>query len=537
MPSVIETHDRVKGVDWTPSYVDRVPRYPTRYKIPKKTKDPFRTLVREYLTMEQEKDDRQYGCFEDVLARNGAPEAADPGWMEAMKLALPIVLFAEYAAGKCQNQLVDTIDNAELRQGYMAQALDEQRHQNQQLYLLRFLAKHAPDPAGFDRGMQVRGSNVFYRAGRVCFENFMVNDPIENAISLQVVGETAYTNPLFVALTEVAASNGDQATPGVFLSIQSDESRHMANGYATLAAVLAEEDNLPYVQEDLDRNWWTNHVLLDSLLGVLYDYFGAEKTRQSYASKWQEWIADDWIGNYIGRLEPFGLKMPRYFAQTAERQKWIHHTAAMVAAASWPFHYWRFPPVKESDMEWMEAQYPGWYARYGEFWKGYAQLSDPAHGMFPFMALPARPVLCQTCAMPCVFPTLDANECRLGQFEGRNYGFCSEPCERIFLSRPHRYTGYQQWDAQFDGWSLDEFILKHNLVRADGKTLIAQPHLESEKMWTIDHITALNFEIQDPLKSFSDLPPVGASLPEFAAAANGSANGHANGAHAEGAQS
>ena len=124
MPSVIETHDRVKGVDWTPSYVDKVPKYPTRYKIPKETKDPFRTLVREYLTMEQEKDDRQYGCFEDVLSRNGAPEKADQGWMEAMKLALPIVLFAEYAAGKCQNQLVDAIDNAELRQGYMAQALD-----------------------------------------------------------------------------------------------------------------------------------------------------------------------------------------------------------------------------------------------------------------------------------------------------------------------------------------------------------------------------------------------------------------------------
>src|SRR5437868_6591942 len=184
MPSLVQAHDRVKSVEWTPSYVEHQPRYPTRYKVPKKTKDPFRTLVREYLTM------------------------------------------------------------------------DERRHLNQQMYLLRYFAKNAADPCGFDRGMKVRGDNIFARAGRVCFDNFYVNDPIECALSLQVVGETAYTNPLFVALTAVAALNGDHATPGVFLSIQSDEARHMANGYSTLAAVLCEPDNLPMLQQDFDRSLW-----------------------------------------------------------------------------------------------------------------------------------------------------------------------------------------------------------------------------------------------------------------------------------------
>jgi YHS domain-containing protein len=511
MPSIIETHNRVKEVDWSPSYVEAENRYPTRYKIPRKTKDPFRTLVREYLTMEQEKDDRQYGGFEDVMSRAGLVKQADPGWLEAMKLALPIVIFGEYAAGKCQSMLVDTVENAELRQGYMAQALDEQRHVNQEMYLLRHFAKHAPDPAGFDRGMQARGSNLFFRAGRACFENFFVNDPIESAITLQVVAETAYTNPLFVALTEVAAINGDHATPGVFLSVQSDEARHMANGYSTLAAILSEPENLPIVQEDFDRSFWRTHTFLDPLLGVLYDYFGSAKTSSGYAAKWNEWIVDDWVGNYIANLEPFGLQIPKYFKEAADRLMWLPHTAAMVAAASWPLHYWRFPPLSDADMEWMENTYPGWYALYGEFWQAYRLLGDPANEMIPFQALPARPPLCRVCSMPCVFPTVDTSTARLGSYAGKTHAFCSAPCEEIFTQQPLRYIGYQQWDEQFHGVGLDEFIIKNNLLRADGKTLVAQPHVSDEKMWTIDDVRKLDFEILDPLHGVQ-APPVGSTL-------------------------
>ena len=122
--SLIQAHERVKTLDWEPSLVERRPPYQTRYHIPKKTKDPFRTLVREYLTMEQEKDDRQYGGFEDVLSRTARSGDADTGWLDGLKLALPIVVYAEYGAEKCQSMLVDTVDNAELRAGYLAQAMD-----------------------------------------------------------------------------------------------------------------------------------------------------------------------------------------------------------------------------------------------------------------------------------------------------------------------------------------------------------------------------------------------------------------------------
>ena len=55
MRSLVEAHDRIKDFEWEPSYAVKQDRYPTKYKIPAKTKDPFRHLIRDYVAMEQEK--------------------------------------------------------------------------------------------------------------------------------------------------------------------------------------------------------------------------------------------------------------------------------------------------------------------------------------------------------------------------------------------------------------------------------------------------------------------------------------------------
>ena len=44
--SVTTQHEKIKAFDWEPSYFHRDALYPTKYKIPPRTKDPFRTLVR-----------------------------------------------------------------------------------------------------------------------------------------------------------------------------------------------------------------------------------------------------------------------------------------------------------------------------------------------------------------------------------------------------------------------------------------------------------------------------------------------------------
>jgi hypothetical protein len=80
MRSLVEAHNRVKDFDWEPTYAKKPVRYPTRYKIPAKTKDPFRHLLRDYFSMEEEKDNRQYGALEDALARTHPPRRSGGGW-------------------------------------------------------------------------------------------------------------------------------------------------------------------------------------------------------------------------------------------------------------------------------------------------------------------------------------------------------------------------------------------------------------------------------------------------------------------------
>jgi hypothetical protein len=501
MPDLIQAHERVKDFDWSPTYETRHERYPSKYRIPRKTKDPFRTLIRDYCSMEQDKDDRQYGALEDVLARSNMPAHAERRWLEVLKIAIPCINFAEVGAMKCTAQLVDTIENAELRQGYMAQMLDEVRHVNQQQYLTRWFAKHAPDPDGFAYGTRFRGTDLFGRAARSCFETFFMGDPIECALALQVVGETAYTNAFFVPLTEIAALQGDQASPSVFLSIQSDETRHIANGYSTLAAAVSEPDNHRFLQDDFDRAFWRVHTFADPFLSVTYDYFQTHRT-SSYLEKWNEWVAQDWVGSYISKLEPFGLKVPSSYALAQERMPWVGHTAAMVGWGGWPLFFYRFEELREPDFEWMENKYPGWYDQFGWFWEGFREMTEPGSGN-PFNLFPEMPPLCRVCQMPCVFPRLDDNSIRILEHEGRRHAFCSAPCELIFHQDPGRYLGYKTFWELWHGHGLDEYIVKCGLLRADGKTLIGQPHNSDDPkmMWTLEHIKALDHEIKDPLQN------------------------------------
>lgn len=500
--SVTTQHEKIKSFDWEPSYFHRDALYPTKYKIPPKTKDPFRTLVREYVGMEEEKDDRQYGALEDALSRMNNSAQAEPRFMEVMKPVLALVDFGEYAAMKCTAMLIDTVENPELRQGYLAQMIDEVRHTNQEAYLMRYFAKHAPDPAGFNSGFQMRAKDPIGRPGRAVFEAFMNDDPITNSLNLQVVAETAYTNPLFVAMTEVAAANGDQATPSVFLSVQSDEARHMANGYSTLAAVLSEPDNLPMLQEDFDTAFWQQHAFLDNFQGAVYDYFSKVRLK-SYKEYWDQWIWEDWAGSYIERLEPFGLQVPRWIHDAKRHVEWGGHSAAMVSAALWPVHAWRSDYMAEDDFAFFEDKYPGWDEHYGDFWRAYREMGDPRKGHLALELFPAMPPICRTCQMPAVFPRPDINEIRLSiDKAGQRHAFCSEACQHIFRQAPERRSGMTWWEVN-DGIELWRYIEDAGLLRSDGRTLMGQPHLHADErwLWTIDDIRRTGVVIQDPLKS------------------------------------
>lgn len=501
MATAVEKHNKVKSFDWEPEFQHKEAKYPTKYKIPATTKDPFRVLVREYVEMEMEKDDRQFGSL-DVLTRSRNAETAERRWMEILKPFLMLIQWGEYTAVNCTGMLADTIKNPELRQGYLAQMNDEIRHFNAEAYLLRYHAKHAPNPAGFNSGAKTRGWNPTWMAGRSAFEPIMTDDPITGALHLQVFAETAFTNETFVALTQIAAANGDHVTPTVALSIQSDEGRHMANGYSTLAAVLSEPENLPTLQEDFDTAFWRQHHFIDPFTAAIYDYFS--KVRMDpFSTYWQKWVEEDFLGAYIEKMEPFGLKEPRWADEARAAIPWAGHTSAMMSAALWPVNPWCSDYMVEDDFEFLTKHYPHWEEQYGPFWSNYRTMADPKNATLPVSMFDAIPALCRVCQMSCALPAPHmAKPSFFVDSTGRRHALCSPACAHIFRTEPHRYPG-KTWLEIFDGWDLATYIQEAGLLRDDGHTLMAQPHVHHEErwLWTLDDIRRCNFEIKDPLKS------------------------------------
>lgn len=498
MPLLEEVHEKSKQYDWGFDYADQMPKYPTRYLMPPKGKDPFRHLIRDYTRMETEKDDRVFGGLNANVRYHNA-DVAEPRWVEAMKFAVPAFTDAEYQAIKGAGFLIHSVQNQELRQGYAGQMLDEVRHTQLEVALRRYYLKNYHDPAGFDIGQKALGNHPIGTLARASFLPFNTGDPIEVSMCLNVVLETAYTNPLVVALPQVAVANGDEALATTFLSIQSDEARHMANGYGTLMCAVQEPDNIPFLQEALDRHFWHQHMSMDTLVGVVSEYYAHDRPFV-YREVWDEWVGDDFIGSYMNRLARFGLKPPARIGDVARFVDDMHHSAAIALAAIWPLNFWRFDALTEKDYEWFEKAYPGWTARYGGLWDRFRELTDPSSGRVLMQDLPALPPFCQVCHVPCVMPRIDAPETRILRHEGKKYAVCSEGCEWIFTLNPQIYNGCANWWERFHGQDLADVIQWLGYVREDGKTLMAQPHLNSERMWTLDDIRKLKYEIKDPLR-------------------------------------
>ena len=171
------------------------------------------------------------------------------------------------------------------------------------------------------------------------------------------------------------------------------------------------------------------------------------------------------------------------------------------ASGMWPPNFWRSDAISPRDFEWFEKHYPGWHQIYGGYWDGYRTLTDPACGHIMLQELPGLPPFCQVCQLPCAMPRLDQNEARIVEHGGRKFALCSEGCQWIFANWPQAYAGRKQFWERYHGWGLADVILDLGYVRPDGKTLIGQPALDIERLWTIEDIRRLKYEIKDPMQA------------------------------------
>jgi propane monooxygenase large subunit len=498
--SITQTHERIAQLGWEPTYHQPVVSYPTRYHFPAKAKDPMKQIMREYLPMELAKDERVYGGL-DAAVRAAMPAKAHTRWLEVLKGFIPIANLAEVSAGRCMSMLIDAVPNSELRNGYHIQFLDEVRHTGMQTALARWYAKNVPDPEGWNMGPQGVARDPVLAPGLNMLSQFMVGDPIQCAFTLQVVAETALTNMAFVALPDIGARNGDFAMPTTYMSVQSDEARHISNGYATLLTVLQDDRNAELIVEDLQAAWWINHTYLDPFVGVVMDYFTKDRSdKESYLDRWDRWIRDDWYRSYIVKLGKLGIDIPTdMFDKARERiVKGFHHNNAAFGFASWPLHLFRFDTLDERDYEWFENKYPGWYAQYGDLFDAHRELRHPSERALLLGAFLAEaPPLCWTCQMPC---TIDEHMTHRVVGGDHTRFYCSSECQHLDESNPGRYVGDRHWFDRYDGWELSEVVRDMGFVRSDGKTVLSQPHLDDDprSMWTLEDLRRCDVTVTSP---------------------------------------
>lgn len=184
---------------------------------------------------------------------------------------------------------------------------------------------------------------------------------------------------------------------------------------------------------------------------------------------------------------------------------WAHHDLALLALALWPLTGIRMELPDKEGMAWFEKHYPGWYAHYGVIYDEWRSLGfeDPksgfcgalwlmqnGHGIFVdhTSGLPFCPSLAKSAVRPSF---LESN--------GKRFSFSEPHGERMWLQEPERYE-FTNFFEQFEGWELSDLIKAAGGVRSDGKTLMAQPHLRSTDMWTLDDIKNINLVIPDPMK-------------------------------------
>ena len=318
--SITKAHTKIQELSWDPTFVEPVDKYPTDYtfeKAPKK--DPLKQVLRSYFPMEEEKDNRVFGAMDGAIRGNMFRQVQER-WMEWQKLFLSIIPFPEISAARAMPLAINAVPNPEVHNGLAIQMIDEVRHSTIQMNLKRLYMNHYIDPAGFDITEKAFSNCYAGTIGRQFGEGFITGDAITAAnVYLTIVAETAFTNVLFVAMPGEAAANGDYLLPTVFHSVQSDESRHISNGYSIILMALADERNRQLLERDLRYAWWNNHRVVDAAIGTFIEYGTKDrrKDRDSYAESWRRWIYDDYYRSYLMPLEKYGLTIPHDLIEEA----------------------------------------------------------------------------------------------------------------------------------------------------------------------------------------------------------------------------
>ena len=421
--------------------------------------------------MEEEKDNRVFGAMDGAI-RGNMFRQVQQRWMEWQKLFLSIIPFPEISAARAMPLAINAVPNPEVHNGLAIQMIDEVRHSTIQMNLKRLYMNHYIDPAGFDLTEKGFANCYAGTIGRQFGEGFITGDAITAAnVYLTIVAETAFTNVLFVAMPGEAAANGDYLLPTVFHSVQSDESRHISNGYSIILMALADERNRQLLERDLRYAWWNNHAVVDAAIGTFIEYGTKDrrKDRESYAEAWRRWIYDDYYRSYLVPLEKYGLTVPHDLVEESWNRIWNKgyiHEIAQFFATGWFANYWRIDGDGRHGLRVVRAQVPGLVRQVRQVVGALlGALRKNGHGPIAFEdANYQYPHRCWTCMVPCLI----REDTVMDEVDGQVRTYCSETCHWTdavafrpeYEGRPTpsmgRLSGQREWETLHHGNDLAE---------------------------------------------------------------------------------
>ena len=101
----------------------------------------------------------------------------------------------------------------------------------------------------------------------------------------------------------------------------------------------------------------------------------------------------------------------------------------------------------------------------------------PPSGFLPLNFINMAPPFCWTCQGLVRAPRTTGGTGSSVATATRTRFYCSTECQWMDESNPGRYTGDRNYLDRYHGWEASEVIRDLGFVRADGETLIGQPHL------------------------------------------------------------
>ena len=452
-----------RGLDWETTYqsMDEVFPY-DRYEGIKikdwdKWQDPFRLTMDAYWKYQAEKERKLYAILDSVAQNNSQLNISDGRYMNAVKIWMQGVTPLEYAAFRGFAMLGRGFRGAGARVACQFQSIDEMRHYQTQVHAFSHYNKYFN---GFNQYSRIRDRAWYLSIPKSYFEDAVSAGPFELITAISFSFEYVLTNLLFMPFVSGAAYNGDMATTTFGFSAQSDESRHMTLGLEIIKFMLEQhEDNLPIVQEWLDKWFWRGYRLL-GLVGTMMDYMLPKKV-MSWRQAWEIYWEDNGMALF-NDLARYGLRPPKYHeVATKEKYRITHEFWSTIYQFSHATALYTWIPTTE-ELDWLSAEYGELFdtvyrPRY-EYWQG---LHEKGERFFQ----KRLPVVCNVCQIP-IFHTMPddplMNCCLVSEYKGTKHQMCSQGCLDIFNREPEKYCQayippQQIYQGNCGGASLEDY--------------------------------------------------------------------------------